>query len=370
MNRGFQVSYGNIKKSKRIKIGCETVQKIEKLEEKIPYKDKLLRLIPIFKSNWERAAVNQNGAEMAYFILLSLFPLLLLIANIIPLLPIETSEMLGLVADFVPEDIFGIIEPVLEGYLESASGGFISFGLLTAIWSASKVITILTRVLDDVYGSVQKKNFIIGRVLSLLVMIGILLVIGVAIFIFVFGEQIIGFIQTTIGFDIPFIQEFLLLRWVILLVILFSVLLIIYRFVPNHHLSFKYSYQGALFATVGWMLLTQGFSIYLDIASDDALTNATFGGFLALMLFLYFTSIVILLGALLNAIIFEWQNHKSVPEYEAAKRNEQNLQDSNWTGYPSEAETVIMKRKLYKVNKLKEEELKEREDTEDNQEDD
>lgn len=351
------------------KKGSEIVQKVEKLEEKIPRKDKLLRLIQIFQSNWERATVNQSGAEMAYFVLLSLFPLLLVIANVIPLLPIETNEMLAIVADFVPQDIFNIIEPILEGYLESASGGFISFGLLTAIWSASKVITILRRVLDDVYGSVQKKNFVIGRILSLFVMIGILFVIGAALFIFVFGEQILEFVQNTIGFDIPFVQEFLLLRWVILIVILFAVLLIVYRFVPNHHLSFKYSYQGAIFATIAWMLLTQGFSIYLAVASDDALTNATFGGFLALMLFLYFTSIVILLGALLNAIIFEWKNHMSVPEYEAVKRNEKKMEDSNWTGYPDESETVIMKRRLFKVNKLKEEEIEEREDTEKNMKD-
>lgn len=335
------------------------MEKVEKLEKKIPFKDKLARLIPILQSNWERATVNQSGAEMAFFILLSLFPLLLVIANIIPLLPLETNEVLALVADFVPEDIFNIIEPILEGYLESASGGFISFGLLTAIWSASKVITILRRVLDDVYGSVQKKNVVVGRILSLFVMLGILLIIGVAIFIFVFGESILAFIQNTIGFEIPFIQEFLLLRWVILLVILFGVLLVVFRFVPNHHLTFKYSYQGAIFSTIGWMLLTQGFSIYLAVASDDALTNATFGGFLALMLFLYFSSIVILLGALLNAIIFEWKNHISVPEYEAAKRNEKKMQDSDWTGYPSEAETVILKRKLFKVNKLKEKEQEE-----------
>lgn len=335
------------------------MEKIEKLEQKIPFKDKLARLIPILQSNWERATVNQSGAEMAFFILLSLFPLLLVIANIIPLLPLETNEVLVLVADFVPEDIFNIIEPILEGYLESASGGFISFGLLTAIWSASKVITILRRVLDDVYGSVQEKNFVVGRILSLFVLIGILIIIGAAIFVFVFGEAILTFIQNTIGFDIPFVQEFLLLRWVILIVILFAVLLVIFRFVPNHHLTFNYSYQGALFSTVGWMLLTQGFSIYLSFASDDALTNATFGGFLALMLFLYLSSIVILLGALLNAIIFEWKNHMSVPEYEATKRNEKRMKDSNWTGYPSEADTVILKRKLFKVNKLKEKEQEE-----------
>ncbi|GEK88987.1 membrane protein [Alkalibacterium putridalgicola] len=335
------------------------MDKVEQVEDKIPRKDKLVRFIKIAQSNWQRATVNQSAAEMAYFLLLSLFPLLLVLANIIPLLPIDPGEVLNMTSDFVPQDIYNVIEPIIRNYLESGSGGAISFGLLAALWSASRVISILRRVLDEVYGSVPTSNFIIGRIVSLITMIGIVLVIGAVIFAFVFGEQILMFIKETIGMTIPFIQQFLLLRWVILVVILFLVFLIVYRVVPNHHLNMKYSYQGAIFATIGWVLLTQGFSVYLSFAGGDAVANATFGAFIALMIFLYLSSLILLLGALINAMIFEWQNYMSVPEYEAKKRNEKRLQDSDWTGYPSEAETTLLKRKLYKVGKLKEGEVKE-----------
>ena len=335
------------------------MDKVEQVEEKIPRKDKLIRFIKIAQSNWERATVNQSAAEMAYFLLLSLFPVLLVVANIIPLLPIDPNEVLNMASDFVPQDVYGVIEPVIMNYLESGSGGAISFGLLAALWSASRVISILRRVLDEVYGSEQTSNFIIGRIVSLVTMIAIVLVIGAAIFAFVFGEQILLFIEETIGITIPFIQQFLLLRWVVLVVILFLVFLIVYRFVPNHHLSMKYSYPGAIFATIGWVLLTEGFSIYLSFAGGDAVASATFGAFIALMIFLYLSSLILLLGALINAMIFEWKNYMSVPEYEANKRNEKRLQDSDYTGYPSEAETTMLKRKLYKVSKLKEDEVKE-----------
>lgn len=338
------------------------MEKVEQVEEKIPRKDKLIRFINIFQSNWQRGTVNQSAAEMAYFLLLSLFPILLVLANIIPLLPIDPNEVLNMVSEFVPQDIYGVIEPIITSYLESGSGGAISFGLLAALWSASRVISILRRVLDEVYGSVQTSNFIIGRIISLFTMIAIVLVIGAAIFAFVFGEQILLFVQETIGITIPFIQQFLLLRWVVLVVILFLVFLIVYRFVPNHHLSFKYAYQGALFATFGWVLLTEVFSIYLNFAGGDAVANATFGAFIALMIFLYLSSLILLLGALINVMIFEWKNHMSVPEYEAKKRNEKRLQDSDWKGYPSEADSVLLKRRLYKVGKLKEGEVKEWED--------
>lgn len=335
------------------------MEKVEQLEKKIPHKNKIIRIFNILMTNWERAAVSQNAAEMAYFVLLSLLPILLVVANVIPLFPMDTAEILAVVQTAIPADIYSVLEPTLESYLESASGGAISIGLLAAIWSASKVITTLRRVLDEVYGSVQTKNFIIARILSLLVMMGILMVIGLAVFIFVFGEQILNFIQNTFAFEIPFIQEFLVLRWVILIAILFAVFLIVYRYVPNHSLTIRYAYPGAIFASLGWVILTQGFSIYISFAGGDDIANATFGAFIALMLFLYLSGMVILLGALVNSMIFEWINKQSVEDYEQERRSKRELEKSDWSGYPSEKSTVILKRKIYKVNRLKEDEIQE-----------
>lgn len=335
------------------------LEKVEQLEKKIPHKNKIIRIFNILMTNWERAAVSQNAAEMAYFVLLSLLPILLVVANVIPLFPMDTAEILAVVQTAIPADIYSVLEPTLESYLESASGGAISIGLLAAIWSASKVITTLRRVLDEVYGSVQTKNFIIARILSLLVMMGILMVIGLAVFIFVFGEQILNFIQNTFAFEIPFIQEFLVLRWVILIAILFAVFLIVYRYVPNHSLTIRYAYPGAIFASLGWVILTQGFSIYISFAGGDDIANATFGAFIALMLFLYLSGMVILLGALVNSMIFEWINKQSVEDYEQERRSKRELEKSDWSGYPSEKSTVILKRKIFKVNRLKEDEIQE-----------
>lgn len=335
------------------------MEKIEKYEEKIPKKDKLVRLIHVLQSNWERAEVTQSAAEMAYFLLLSLLPVLLVIANIIPLLPMATSDVLSFISDMIPPDIYNVLEPTIESYLQSASGGAISFGLLAAIWSASKVINTLRNNLNDVYGVVQESNFIVARILSVLVMLAILMVIGLTVFLFVFGEQILNIVQDFVGISIPFIQEFLVLRYIVLVVILFVVFFIVYRFVPNHSLTIKYSYPGAIFTTVGWLVLVQGFSIYMNLAGGDAVANATFGAFIALMLFLYLSSIIILLGGLLNTIIFEWKRRESVPEYESNLKLKEQLEDSSYRGYPDETDTLILRKRLYKVNRLKEDELAE-----------
>ena len=306
--------------------------------------------LKIVMENWTRASVMQGAAEMAYYLLLSLVPILLVIANIIPLLPIDTAEVLAIIEQAFPTDISEILMPIVTGYLESSSGGAISIGLLASIWSASNVFSTMRRVLDEVYGAADAKNFVIARVLSLAVMLVILAVVGVAVFIFVFGEQIFTFIKTFFGIQIPFIQEIVQLRWIALPLILFVVGLIIYDLVPNHHLSIKYAIPGAVFMTIGLVLLSQSFSLVTQFMGGDAAANQTIGGFIVLMLFLYISSAIILIGALVNTLIFELKNKQSVLSYEMNLQEKEELEASDWAGYPDEEEAALLKRKLYKVN--------------------
>ena len=306
--------------------------------------------LKIIMKNWERADVMQGAAEMAYYLLLSLIPLLLVLANVIPLLPFSPNEVVSFLESSFPQDVNAMLIPIVEDYMASASGGAISIGLLASIWSASNVFSTLRRVLDEVYGAQVKNNFIIARILSVVIMLAILFIVGVAVFIFVFGEQILNFINDFLGVEIPFIQEFLLARWITLPVLLFLVTIIVYQFVPNHHLKIKYALPGAIFASIGLVLLSQFFTLITQFMGGDAITNATLGGFIALMLFLYLANVVLLFGALINTLTFELRNNLSVPEYELERHEKEERKESRWQGYPDENEVKVLKRKIHKVN--------------------
>jgi len=333
------------------------MEKIRRWEQKIPKKDSLIRLVNIFMPNWQRASVMQGAAEMAYFLLLSLVPIILVIANMIPLLPMETVEVLNIAQDVIPTNIYGMLEPTLVGYLESSSGSAISIGVIAAIWSASKIVSSLRRVLNETYATIEVKNFIVDRILSMLVMLAIIITIGLGFFIVVFGEQILGIVEELTGATIPIVEQFLAFSWIPLGILLIIVFTIIYHFVPNHHLAFKYSLPGAIFSTFALLLLSQFFSLVVSLMGGDAVANATFGSFIALMLFLYISSIIILIGALVNVMVFEWNNYKTVHEFELEYKRMQDLKNTDWKGYPKESEITILKRKLYKVNSLKENEV-------------
>lgn len=305
--------------------------------------------VKIIIYNWNRASIMQGAAEMAYYLLLSLVPILLVVANIIPLLPIDPQEILTILEQSFPADVTQIIMPIVTEYLNSGSGGAISIGLLASLWSASNVFSTLRRVLDEVYGATQGQNFIVSRLLSLLAMIVMLAVVGAAVFIFVFGEQILAFVSDFIGLQFPLAEQILQFRWIALPLILFAVGLIIYDMVPNHHLSLRYAVPGSIFLVIGLVLLSQFFSLITQFMGGDAIANATIGGFIALMLFLYIANVIILFGALINTLTFELKNGESVLEHEKELAEKEKLEDTGWRGYPDEKETVILKRKLYKI---------------------
>src|SRR5699024_9846371 len=145
-------------------------------------------------------------------------------------------------------------------------------------------------VLDEVYGVKLKNNVIIARVFSFMIIIAILLLVGIALFVFVFGEQILDFVGNYFDIEIPFLQGFLHARWITLPLILIIVTLIIYQFLPNHHLKIKYSFPGAIFASVGLVILSQPFTLISHLMGGDAITNQTLGGFIVLMLFLFLSN--------------------------------------------------------------------------------
>lgn len=314
--------------------------------EYLPFKQRMIKLFNIIKDNWSRANVSSQAGELAYFSLLSLFPILLVIANVIPLFPIDVNAVLSYLESAVPPDIFSVIEPILIGYLSSSSGGVISIGLVTALWSASKAFNSLQNILNEVYAVKPRKNFILVRLVSLLVQLAIVSIVGIIIFAFVFGEIIVEFVEGLVNIDLGFIMQILQLRWLILLIVLLALFTAVYFLVPNHHLGIKYAVPGAIFATIGWLALSQGFSIYLQFAGGDAAANATFGVFIILMLWLYLAAMVLLLGGLVNTIYFEYKNGKSVQKA-IEQEDEEHSENDKKKKLPKQ------RKKLVKVKEVK-----------------
>ncbi|MDT0111066.1 YihY/virulence factor BrkB family protein [Listeria booriae] len=266
-------------------------------------KTKLKQVGEIAKTNWKSARVTSHAAQLTFYILLSILPMMLVFGNLIPLLPIPKEEIYNTLQTFMPPEVYDILHPVIESMLTNASGTAISLGLITAIWSASKCFSALQEVLNIVYQAPDRKNFIVTRIMSFLMMLVIIVVLGAVVFVFAFGEQIVTFLQDQFDLKLDALADLGATKWFITPIFLFILFLIIYWLVPNVKWKIRKSVIGALFATIGWLAATELLSAYVSFQGDKILGFGSLSIMIVIMLWLYFVSIILLLGAFINVII-------------------------------------------------------------------
>ncbi|MBC1493207.1 YihY/virulence factor BrkB family protein [Listeria booriae] len=266
-------------------------------------KTKLKQVGEIAKTNWKNARITSHAAQLTFYILLSILPMMLVFGNLIPLFPIPKEEIYNTLQTFMPPEVYDILHPVIESMLTNASGTAISLGLITAIWSASKCFSALQEVLNIVYQAPDRKNFIVTRIMSFLMMLVIIVVIGAVVFVFAFGEQIVTFLQDQFDLKLDALANLGAAKWFITPIFLFILFLIIYWLVPNVKWKIRKSVIGALFATIGWLVATELLSAYVSFQGDKILGFGSLSIMIVIMLWLYFVSIILLLGAFINVII-------------------------------------------------------------------
>ena len=276
---------------------------------------RIQRVFEVSMKVYNRAKLSQHSAMMAYYTLLSLFPLLLVLANLIPLLPINVEELLDILATILPENILGVVEPILVSYLQSASGGAITIGLLTALWSASALVSNLKVILNEIYDVTDiSQNFLINRILAPIIFLVIIGAMSILLFAFIFGDTLVNFIENLLNVQFVLWETLFSLRTPILVIVLLFVFSLIYQLIPDNKTPYKYALPGAVLSTIGMLLLSELFTLYVNLSNNDALSNAAIGSFVALMLYLFVVYMIILSGAFLNAVIFELKNKQSMRE--------------------------------------------------------
>jgi len=267
---------------------------------------KMRQIIVLFQQHWGRLEIGRQSAEMAYYVLLALLPTLLLLGNIIPLLPFPREQVLSYVEMALPEEVSSTTTPILEQYLNSGNGGVVSFGLLLSIWTASKAFNVFQNVLNQVYNTKMRKNFIVHRIFSFVIAFLLVGMIALVAFLFMFGRYIRDFFEEFLNIQLDFITAFDNVRWIVASLIIEIIMTVIYYVVPNVRWSIKFALPGAVFATTGFLLISQLFSIYVGVPGSQAIGNGALGVVITLLLWLYLMGTVLILGGFLNVMLYHY----------------------------------------------------------------
>ncbi|BAM46735.1 YihY/virulence factor BrkB family protein [Amphibacillus xylanus] len=247
--------------------------------------------------------ITSLSAQLSYFFLLSLFPLLIFSVAIASYLPIDYMRILEMMSNYIPVEAMQLIENFLLETVESTGGGLLSIAIIGTIWSASNGINAIMRALNKAYDVEENRPFILGRLIAISLLISVLLIIVVALLLPIFGRMIGVYIFSFFGASEQFITVWNNLRWIISSSIFFIGFLYLYRMAPNTKVYLKDAVWGALFTTIGWQISSYGFSLYVNTMGNYSATYGSLCGVIILMLWFYISSIIIIVGGEINAII-------------------------------------------------------------------
>ncbi|MDN6640048.1 MAG: YihY/virulence factor BrkB family protein [Tetragenococcus sp.] len=263
------------------------------------------RFFNILKERIKISEFTTYSIVVAYYLLLSLFPLLITVGNILPFLNIDPNSVTPYIQEIIPSTIYQFLGPAIEDLLTQSSGGLLSISAITTIWSASKSINALQKAMNKSLG-VEQRAGIVARILSVLVLIVFLFAMVALSLVIGAGQVLLDAIQPIFQIPDSFVNIFQTVKWPLTFVALFLLMAIIYWMVPNVKMKIRSILPGSIFATVGWMLLSQVFGLYARYFATTVSGYQIIGSFVVLMLWLNFAAMIIILGSVLNASMEEF----------------------------------------------------------------
>ena len=290
---------------------------VEKAEEKgnevaIPRTERL-GLVDFFKLTFKELGEDHVAAfagNLTYKALFALFPFFTLVLSLLGLFNATNlvTDMIGYLEGVLSPPAVELIRGQLIPLTKSQAGSAFTFGAIVsialALWGVSGAFRSIMEAMNVMYDVEEDrpawKMYGISIFISLAVVILMLTAFGIVIF----GGSVGGGIAGFIGLKGVFTTVWTIVQWPIVACIVLFTFAIIYFFAPAAKQKFRWISPGAFLAFAFWLLFSLLFSFYVG-ASDSFDTYGSLAGIIILMLYIYYTSFIMLLGAEMNQVI-EW----------------------------------------------------------------
>lgn len=244
----------------------------------------------------------QMGAALSYYFVISMFPAILLISAIVAYLPGANpfDRVLSLMSGFVPRESIDLLHKVLSTVVTPNRSTLLSFGILGTLWTASGGFAAAIEALDIAYDVEEARPFWVTRPLAvgLTLLVGVLLL--VALVVMIVGPQFGTWLASRANLSWLLARSWPYIHWTV--AVLFTVLAVeaMYFLAPNVKQRFWATLPGAVLAVGCWIGLSYILGYYFRSFAHFNKTYGAMGAVIALMVWLYWTSFFMLVGAELN----------------------------------------------------------------------
>ena len=219
-------------------------------------------------------------------------------------------------ANFMPDQAMNLIITVLSEVMIFSQGGIMAVGgFIATLFLSMNGMAVVLKGLNRAYKVKETRNLLYTRVLSLLMVFVDVMVLFLSINLIIFGKVIVGFLVKHMFISKVVAIVLLTLRWPIAFAALFLMAFLSYYILPdlrgNERFKRKSAIPGSFFFVIFWLVASWGFSIYVNNLKTYNMVYGTIGAFAVLMVWLYYTSILILIGGEINSQTYNKLNEKA-----------------------------------------------------------
>jgi membrane protein len=285
-----------------------------------------LTLKELAKRTWRECNddnVFGGAAELAYYFMLALFPMLIFLTSLIGFLPGAQEAIFDALSRLVPGEAWKLVNDTLNDVITNSNGGLLSFGVLGTIWAASTGVSSVIGTLNIAYGVKEERSFVKTRLIAIGLTVALaLLVMGGAVLI-MFSHTLSEWMTAALGFGSAFKVVSTVVGYLIAIALLFFGIELLYFFGPNVKQKWSWITPGAVFAAAGIIIGSMLFSAYLKVGPKYSATYGSLGAVIILMLWLYLVGLVLLVGGEINS---EVEHASGKPTIQGESGNPSRLQ--------------------------------------------
>lgn len=262
---------------------------------------KIILLARKFSREITECHISAYSASAAFFMFLSLIPILLLVCSILPYTPITEADLMESVAQILPTSLVPLaVSVIVEAYDKSLA--IVSVSALVTIWSAGKGMLAIIRGLNAIHHATKPQNYFLQRIRASIYTVILLIMILVSLLLGVFGEAIGTVLEKKIPGLLSMTPLFSNLRILIIIAMLALFFTALFTWIPSVRLDWKLQVVGAVFVSVAWSVFSLAFSFYVNHFTGYSIYGSM-TTIALLMLWFYFIFYIMFMGALISKFL-------------------------------------------------------------------
>ncbi|MBM6860446.1 YihY/virulence factor BrkB family protein [Clostridium saudiense] len=249
------------------------------------------------------------GAQLAYYLILSFFPFLIFLMTIIGFSKLDSMQIIEGLSAILPSSVFELTSTIVVEVVENQYTGLLGVSIVLSMWAASSAFRAVTKGINKAYNLKENRSFIKRAIIALICTFALAFTIVIALVLLVFGNLIGDLLISYIPYNALVGKLWNLLRYIMVLAIMICIFAGIYRYTPAKRISWREAFPGAIVSTIGWLIVSLGFSFYINNFSNYSRLYGSLGAVFVLMTWLYISSIILILGGEINSVLVIRKNN-------------------------------------------------------------